>query len=186
MRVIAGRYRGRRLRGPRGLELRPTSDRLKETLFNILNPVIGGAAFLDAFAGTGAIGIEAISRGAREVVFVEANEESCRLIRQNLDHCDITTGFSLLHQEVFRSLRRFGQSETRFDIVFMDPPYHWHSYADLLDTLYRCDVLHGDHRVVIEHHRKADLPDQCRGSRRTRTVVQGDKCLSFYQPVGTD
>ena len=99
MRVISGQFRGRKLRGPRGAEIRPTGDRLKESLFNILDPSIQGTIFVDVFAGTGAIGIEALSRGARQVVFVDSSREGCRLIRENLELCGIEGGFRLLSSD---------------------------------------------------------------------------------------
>jgi 16S rRNA (guanine(966)-N(2))-methyltransferase RsmD len=180
MRVIAGRYRGKRLKGPRGVELRPTSDRLKGTLFDILGSRLADSVVLDAFAGTGAIGIEAFSRGAREVVFVESGPLGCRLIRENLQLCGITSEFRLLDEDVFKSLRRLAREGCRFDVVILDPPYNWRPYADLLDILFRSPLIRSGSLVIIEHHRKAELPQSAAGYHRLRVVTQGDKHLSFY------
>jgi 16S rRNA (guanine966-N2)-methyltransferase len=180
MRVISGKYKGRRLKGPDGFELRPTADRLKESLFNILAPSLADAVVLDAFGGTGAIGIEALSRGAREVVFIDNSLAACRLIHRNLEFCGIETGFTVLRQDVFRAMRSLTREEITFNIVFFDPPYDWQPYGDLLDIAFRKGLLTEPSQVIIEHHRRADLPESAEAWRRMRVVRQGDHCLSFY------
>jgi len=183
MRIIAGKYRGRRLRGPRGLDLRPTSDRLKETLFNILSPIVSGSEVLDVFAGTGAIGFEAVSRGARQVVFVEDGREGLTLIRQNLDLCGISSGCRLIQRDAFTALRQLAREAFQADIVYLDPPYQWQPYRDLMGVIFELGLAHEQTQVVFEHHRKADLPENGPGCRRHRVVRQGDRCLSFYTAV---
>jgi 16S rRNA (guanine966-N2)-methyltransferase len=180
MRVISGKYRGRRLKGPDGIELRPTGDRLKESLFNILRPNIAGAIILDAFGGTGAIGIEALSRGAQEAVFIESSAAGCRLIRKNLELCRIQTGYRILQQDIFTSMRSLAREGFKANIVFLDPPYDWKPYGDLLKIIFGRDLLLHPSYIVIEHHRKASLPESGDGYRRYRIVRQGDHCLSFY------
>jgi 16S rRNA (guanine(966)-N(2))-methyltransferase RsmD len=180
MRVISGRYKGRRLKGPEGSELRPTGDRLKESLFNILSPDIAGAVLLDAFGGTGSIGIEALSRGAREAVFIDNSAAGCRLIRKNLELCGIQSGYRIIQQDIFASMRALARQEFKTHIAFLDPPYDWKPYADLLKIVFTRDLLLGPCCVVIEHHRKASLPESGDGYRRYRMVRQGDHCLSFY------
>jgi 16S rRNA (guanine(966)-N(2))-methyltransferase RsmD len=180
MRIVSGMYRGRTLAGPKGMNIRPTSDRLKETLFDILGWEVGGSIFLDLFAGTGAIGLEAISRGAKEVIFVESSDEGCRLIRKNLDLCGVAEGYRLLEQDIFPSLRQLGREAVRADMVYMDPPYGWRPYGDLLDILYRSGVARENARVVIEHHKRSPVPSDGTGYRRIRISTQGNKCLSFY------
>ncbi len=181
MRIIAGELRGRKLRGPRGLGLRPTSDRLKQTLFDILGPSVRGSVFLDGFAGTGAIGLEAISRGAREVLFVDSGTDAVRLIRQNLEGCRVRSGFRILQRDIFTSLRELARQGFVADTVFFDPPYAWAPYEDLLELVFRTGVAGQDTLVVVEHHAKASLPECAADASRARTVVQGDKCLSFYR-----
>jgi len=180
MRVISGRYKGRRLRGPRGLDLRPTGDRLKETLFNILGPGLQGSVFVDAFSGTGSIGIEALSRGARDVVFIECSKEGTSLIRQNLDLCGIAAGFRLLAQDIFPALRSLGREGFSADTVYFDPPYHWQPYQDLIETLLAVSIVGLSSRVILEHHRKSNVPEAGTGYHLARRVRQGDNCLSFY------
>ena len=183
MRVISGKYKGRRLKGPEGLELRPTGDRLKETLFNILGPKIAGASVLDVFGGTGAIGIEALSRGAREVTFIESSTAANRLIVQNLKLCGIETGYRILKEDVFPALRSLARQGFKAGVTFFDPPYDWKPYRDLLEIAFNRDILSGGGLAVIEHYRKASLPESGDGFHRSRIVRQGDHCLSFYEGV---
>lgn len=180
MRVISGLYKGRRLRGPRGLDLRPTGDRLKETVFNILGPGLQDSVFVDAFSGTGSIGIEALSRGAHEVVFIESAREGISLIRQNLELCGITAGFRLVSQDIFPALRSLGREGFSADLVYLDPPYDWGPYKDLIETLVMVSIVGPSSRVILEHHRKMNVPETGTGYHLTRRVRQGDNCLSFY------
>src|SRR5579875_2699515 len=123
MRVIAGEYRSRPLAAPKGLETRPTSDRLRETLFNVLAPRIAGTVFADLYAGSGAVGIEALSRGASEAIFVEHAPPALRTIRANLASLGIRGNYLIESHRVAAGLRRLAQAGTKADIVFLDPPY---------------------------------------------------------------
>ena len=180
MRVIAGKYRGRRLKGPEGLEMRPTGDRLKESLFSILSPALSDAVVLDCFSGTGAIGIEALSRGARQVVFIESSAAHCRLIKENLKLCGITSGAGVMKEDVFGALRTLGRKGFQADMILFDPPYDFQPYKDLLEIVFSRGLASPSARVVIEHRRKAALPEKGQNYNRTRVTRQGDKCLSFY------
>jgi 16S rRNA (guanine(966)-N(2))-methyltransferase RsmD len=163
------------------MKIRPTGDRLKETLFNILGPGISGAVVLDVFGGAGAIGIEALSRGAQEVVFIENAEDACRLIRRNLELCGVRTGYRILQQDVFAALRALARQGFKANVVYFDPPYDWKPYRDLLEISFLRGLSPESARVVIEHHRKAPLPESGEGYQRSRIVQQGDHCLSFYE-----
>ena len=180
MRVIAGKYRGRRLKGPEGLEMRPTGDRLKESLFGIISPDLSDAVVLDCFSCTGAIGIEALSRGARQVVFIEISNAGCRLIRNNLKLCGIASGARVIKEDVFGALRALGREGFQADVIFFDPPYDFQPYKDLLDIVFSRGLITPSARVIIEHQRKAVLPEDGNGYLRTRVSRQGDQCLSFY------
>jgi 16S rRNA (guanine(966)-N(2))-methyltransferase RsmD len=169
------------LKGPEGLELRPTGDRLKESLFNILTPMLDNAVFMDVFGGTGAIGIEALSRGARQVVFIESTVEGCRLIRKNLELCGLSAGYRILQKDAFMAMRMLARERFKADIIFFDPPYDFEPYRDLLGIVFRKLLLSKPSRVVVEHRRKAMLPEEGEGYRRVRIVRQGDHCLSFYE-----
>jgi len=181
MRVISGKYKGRQLKGPVGLEIRPTGDRLKETLFNILGTRIAGAVLLDVFGGTGAIGIEALSRGAREVVFVELDTAAQKLIQRNIKTCGIQGGHRILAQDVFAAMRALARQNFDVDLAFFDPPYEFKPYDDLLDIAFDRRLLSSGGIAIVEHHRKALLPEDGKTYRRYRIVRQGDHCLSFYE-----
>jgi 16S rRNA (guanine(966)-N(2))-methyltransferase RsmD len=186
MRVIAGTYRSRILRSLKGLALRPTSDRLRETLFNILTPNISGARFADLFAGTGAIGIEALSRGAAEVVFIERHAPAAVLIRKNLDSLGIRSGFTVFPVDVLRGLEMLASrgkgAKAGFDLVFLDPPYAATAdYERVLKFLGASDLLAPGGMVIAEHGRKFALPEIAESLRRFRVLRQGDAALSFYR-----
>lgn len=193
MRIIAGIYRSRILKSLKGLALRPTSDRLRETLFDVLGPSVAGSRFLDLFAGTGAIGIEALSRGAREVVFIENHAPSAALIRRNLESLDIRSGFHVLPMDALRGLERLASGQkgggAGFDFVFLDPPYAAaEDYARVLRFLGSTDLLASGGIVVAEHRRSFDLPVEAGVLRRVRILKQGDAALSFYRggPLASD
>ena len=183
MRIIAGIYRGRHLKSPPSLDVRPTSDRLRETLFNILAPRISDVRFLDLCAGTGAIGIEALSRGAAHATFVDRSRKICGLIEANLDLCkvpeDQTEVFNAeageyLHQAVSRKM-------TPWDIVYFDPPYQ-DDYLRVLEFFgtHTKDLLTKGALVIVEHYHKNQLPEDIGHIHRTRILKQGDASLSFY------
>ena len=160
--------------------MRPTSDRLRETLFDILGSGVRDCVFVDLFAGTGAVGIEAISRGAGEVIFIEQSPEGNRLIRKNLEICRVTRGYRLIQQDVFKALRHLARLGASADIIFADPPYRWELYCDILEIIFQTGLGRLQTRVIIEHHRRAALPETGGGFSRTRQVTQGDHLLSFY------
>ena len=183
MRVIAGKFRSRTLTAPRGLDTRPTSDRLRETLFNVLAPRIEGSAFLDLYAGSGANGIEALSRGAGNTVFVEKATPAIAAIRANLRTLGIQTGWQLEARGALLSLKRLVEQGQRFDLVFLDPPYKAaDEYALVLGALGdECGLLLAAGGIVIaEHHRKQQLEDRYGNLLRYRLLEQGDAALSFY------
>jgi 16S rRNA (guanine966-N2)-methyltransferase len=189
MRVIAGTYRSRILKSLKSLALRPTSDRLRETLFNVLAPNIAGSRFVDLFAGTGAIGIEALSRGAIEIVFIENHAPAATVIRRNLESLDIRSGATVLAVDALRGLAmlasRKRHAEPGFDYVFLDPPYGAaEEYARVLEFLGSEELLAPDAIVVAEHSRKFDLREEAGALRRFRVLRQGDAALSFYRRRG--
>jgi len=186
MRVIAGTYRSRILKSLKGIALRPTTDRLRETLFNVLAPNIVGSRFVDLFAGTGAIGIEALSRGAAEVIFIENHAPAATLIRRNLESLGITTGVTVLAVDVLRGLAmlaaRKNSGAPAFDHVFLDPPYAAaEGYARVLEFLGSADLLATGGIVIAEHRRNFDLCEEAGARRRFRVLKQGDAALSFYR-----
>ena len=183
MRVIAGSLKGRRLKAPTWAGLRPTSDRLRETLFNVLAPRVGGARVLDGFAGTGGLGIEALSRGAAHVAFLENDARAQALIAENLAHCGIAEGYAIIRASLDGGLEtlRSGPGFAPFDIVLLDPPYDRAAEA-VLETLTGADtVLARDGLVVLEHARRQPAPGMAGRLVLARRLVAGDSALAFYQ-----
>ena len=187
MRIIAGKYRGRRLKSPPSLQTRPTSDRLRETLFNILAPRIEGARFLDLCAGTGAVGIEALSRGAAHVTFVDQSRKMGALIEENaralqIDDQDI----EVVTAEANKFLSRQARTAQPFDILFFDPPYAA-DYEAVLNNVaeHVTSLLIKDGLIVVEHQKKRDLAAQFGVLERYRLLKEGDSVLSFYRRVAS-
>ena len=187
MRVIGGTLRRRTLEAPDGLATRPTSDRLRETLFNVLAPRIEGARFLDLYAGSGAVGIEAASRGASSVVLVERAAPALKVLRANLEHLGLRGGVRVEAVNVSAYLRRGRPAAAeRFDLVFLDPPYeHENEYTTALGLLGgdASRVLAEDAVVIAEHRRRDTLEEQYDALQRTRLLEQGDAAMSFYQRI---
>ncbi len=179
MRVIGGEFRSRRLKSVPGLDTRPTPDRLRETLFDILMGRIEGRVFVDAYAGTGAVGIEALSRGARRVVFLERSRHAAAVIRENLRSLGAREDRALVVLgKAATLLRRF-----EGDIVFLDPPYDSAGeYDAALETLAAASCP----LVIVQHSTRLALKDRYGRLHRYRTVRQGDNALSFYAESGAD
>jgi 16S rRNA (guanine966-N2)-methyltransferase len=176
MRVISGTLKGRRLKTPSWDGLRPTSDKLRETLFNIVAPTIGGARVLDAYAGTGAVGIEALSRGASHVTFIEKNPQAAALIEANLALCGLQRGYTIHRGDVASVLRRFPGS-TAFDLVFLDPPYDADNVTQALDAA--APMLAAGGVLVLERATRRE-PDAPPALTRVRDVKSGDSTLTFF------
>jgi 16S rRNA (guanine966-N2)-methyltransferase len=197
MRVIAGTYRSRQLVAPRGTGTRPTSDRLRETLFNILAPRIAGCRFADLYAGTGAVGIEAISRGAEQVWFTEKAESALAAIRANLKTLKIVQGYTVeergtgaLLERLAKTAKKASESDAGepmrglLDVVYLDPP--WEAEAEYASTLHLLGSARGQAMlapgalVIAEHASKSPLAERYGELVQTRTLKQGDAALSFY------
>ena len=184
MRVIAGEAKGRRLRGPRGVQTRATADKVKGALFNILADRIIGLRMLDLFAGTGAVGIEALSRGAAHVDFVESDEESVELLEDNLTACGFMDRASIHRSDAFRFIKK--EADAPYALVFADPPYYAWQIKKLLPVLGRGDILSPGGLAVVEHFRKTDVPEAIGRLRRLRTYEYGGTVLTFYERLETE
>jgi 16S rRNA (guanine966-N2)-methyltransferase len=194
MRVIAGKFRTRPLQSLKGTGLRPTSDRLRETLFNVLaagDPsAFDGNVWLDLCAGTGAVGIEALSRGAAKVYFVESSAPAASLIRRNLDSLGLSSSpagsdkadFEVLNQDVTRALRNLEARDVTADFIFLDPPYRLQKiYQETLTQLAQSRILKPQGTVIAEHEKRFDPGDGLLPLLRCRKLEQGDTALSFYR-----
>ncbi|MEO7190526.1 MAG: 16S rRNA (guanine(966)-N(2))-methyltransferase RsmD [Vicinamibacterales bacterium] len=178
MRIIAGRLKGRRLQGPPREGVRPTSDRLRETLFNVIATRVSNARVLDGFAGTGALGLEALSRGATHVTFVEHNPHALRVLRANVGTCGVENACAIIRGD-FIGLAAHVAERGTFDLVLLDPPYDFRQVSEVLTEA--ATLLAQNGLVVLEHsRRRADVPADAATLRRRRTLTAGDSALAFY------
>ncbi len=189
MRVIAGKFRSRPLRSLQGLDIRPTSDRLRETLFNVLtagNPqALEGSVWVDLFAGTGAVGIEALSRGAAMVYFVEHSRRAAEVIRQNLGSLKINQGIEIVQEDVKHTIPHLARRGLRANFVFLDPPYRLQiAYRQTLEALAASDLT-TDALIIAEHEKRFDPGETFGDLHRARILKQGDAALSFYRRLVT-
>jgi 16S rRNA (guanine966-N2)-methyltransferase len=175
MRIISGTHKGRRLEAPDWAGLRPTSDRLRETLFNILAPRIVDARVLDGCAGTGAVGIEALSRGAGHVTFVDGDRRALALVARNLARCGITGGYATIQADLGSPATRLPHAA--FDLIFLDPPYD----TDPVEVMRGAgEWLRADGLLIVEHARRRAAPDRVDALAAVRRVTSGDSMLSFF------
>ena len=182
MRIISGSNRGHRIQTLKGSQLRPTSDQMRETLFDVLGPSVQDSRFLDAYAGSGAVGLEALSRGAKDVVFIEYHRAACALIRKNLAALKMQTGFYLINSKVLTALERLDGEGDVFDFVFLDPPYsEAGEYHQTLRQLGRSRLVIPTSLVIAEHSRHYFLEEHYNRLARTRTIRHGDAQLTFYR-----
>lgn len=178
MRVIAGAFKGRNLKSPPSMQVRPTSDRLRETLFNVIAGRVPDCRFLDLCAGSGAVGIEALSRGAAHATFVDRSRRSCQLIESNLELCRVPEEQRDIYcSEAAEFLKQWDGDS--WDLVFFDPPYNT-DYTRILEIIGLPKVLHPGGLLIAEHHHKTELPETAGNLARTRVLKQGDSSLSFY------
>ena len=180
MRVIAGLYKGRRLKSPTWDGLRPTSDKLRETIFNILAPRMSGARVLDGYAGTGAVGIEALSRGAATVTFVDQDRRAQALIAENLAHCGIADGYAIIPSSAVRAFSELEARGAAFDLILLDPPYADTDSQITAALTQSVALLAPDGFLVLEHARRRQLPPPAGPLVQTRVVAAGDSALTFY------
>lgn len=185
MRIIAGKFRSRRLASLKGDDIRPTSDRLRETLFDVLTPgnpsALEGSVWIDLFAGTGAVGIEALSRGAAMVYFVDFSKDAVEMIRRNLQPLGVNGSFQVFQQKAGQAIPALERQQVRPDFVFLDPPYALRdAYRTTLEGLGN-STLTEKALVIAEHERKNDLLEKFGLLQRLRKLEQGDAALSFYR-----
>jgi len=168
VRVIAGTARGKRLQAPRGMDTRPITDMIKEALFNVIGSNIGGASLLDLFAGSGSVGIEALSRGARPVVFIDNSHNAVRVIRENLHSCGFGEGFELYRNDVFRAMEILARRKTKFDYIYADPPFTVETiFNPLVEALDRSSLLVPEGSLIV----------------RSRANNYGESTLHYYHLV---
>ncbi len=182
MRVISGSARGKKLKAPPGTITRPLTDRVKEALFNVLGQKVVGARFLDVFAGSGQVGIEALSRGASFVVFIDRYRGAIKTIGANLSECHFDSGFEILGMDVYRALNLLERRGEVFDIVYLDPPFDQPSiFVSILETLDKSCLVARDGILIIRVPKKQDLPERFAFIERYRVSVYGESALVYYR-----
>ncbi len=182
MRIISGTSKGRRLATPKSQAIRPTSDRVKESIFNILGEEVEGKVVLDLFAGTGNLGIEALSRGAKKALFVEKGRQALRLIQRNLSQFGMKERSEILPKDVSRAIGILKQRGESFDLILMDPPYEKGLIQKTLMKLHSHRIYHEDSILVIEHDRREPIPEMVEGWTLIRQRGIGDTVISFLTP----
>ena len=181
MRVVAGEAKGRRLRAPRGADARYTSDFVREALFNIVAARLGGARFLDLFAGVGSVGLEAASRGASEVIMVERDPVRVGFAARNARETGLSPACRIYRQDVFAAIDILRRRRQQFDIIFLDPPYQQHLAEVALDRLAVAGLLAPGGRLIVEHSRRERMPEAVSPLRLFRREDYGEAALSFYE-----
>lgn len=168
-----------KLKTPKGMNSRPTVDRVKESVFNILTPYIAGSDVLDLFSGTGALAIEALSRGANSAVIVEADRKTCVIIKENLMHTRLNEKARICCRKAAAAIKELGQKGERFDIIFMDPPYLKNFIQETLQLLLENDIITKEGIVVIEHHRDEPVPNRMGSFEKVRCEEYSETCATF-------
>ena len=180
MRIIAGECRNRRIQALPGAVTRPTPDRVREALFNILAPDVPESHFLDLYAGSGANGIEALSRGASSATFIEESAAAVRIVRTNLQNLRLTHRATVLHQSLPRAIGGLEAPAGGYNLVFADPPYGAGDYAELLEAIDASRILARDGRIIVEHSTRVSMPEAIGGLTRGETRKYGDTVLTFF------
>lgn len=181
MRIVAGKYKSRLIDMPKGVRIRPTQDRIREAIFNILSRRCIGAKVLDLYSGSGALGIEALSRGAGEAAFVDSNKKCIKTIKENLNGLNIEYNYEVLQVDALRFIKLCGAKELRFDLIFLDPPYHKGMAEKTLIELDNCDIITRSGVVIAENFKKDKIPKSLNNFKLIRQNTYGDTLISFYK-----
>ena len=179
MRIIAGQHKGRQLKSFKGTDIRPTSDRVREAIFNVLGESIADSTVLDLFCGTGALGIEALSRGAKSVVFVDSSSRAVDIVKSNLEMIDCLSKTKIIKSDAVRYLRRKATEQEQFDIIFCDPPYRDDVYGSVLDIISTNSVLSPHGVLVLEFAVSKEMGIVPEGIELIKTKIYGDTKVSF-------
>lgn len=181
MRVISGKARGHTLKAPKGLNMRPTADRVKESIFNIIRAELYNSIVIDLFAGSGSLGIEALSRGAYKAYFIDNNKNSVQLIGQNLEKTGLINDSEIIHMEALNAIVRLSKHRVKANIIFIDPPYLKGFIEPTLETILFYNILQPDGIIIVEHDIKDRVPDSVHELKKYRINRYGDIAISFYR-----
>ena len=181
MRIISGMYKSRLIGMPKGVDIRPTQDKVRQAVFNILAPIIKGTNVLDLYAGSGASGLEALSRGAKRVVFVDSNPKCVDTIKRNIEQLEVKNSMvRAVKSDAIKALKKLESEGEKFDIIFLDPPYYKDIAKNCLINIIRYDILASIHRIIAEHHKKDDLSN-LDGILALDERISGDTIISIYE-----
>lgn len=184
MRVISGIRRGYKLKGPKGKGIRPTEDKVKESLFNILGPIKRDSIILDLFSGTGSIGIEFLSRGANKCYFVDLASQSIRIIEENLIFTKLMSMATIMKKDGVKAIKYFGNEGVGFDYIYLDPPYNKHKLLyKVLETIGEESILNRQGLIIIEHEKELELLEKISRFVKLDCRKYGSKSISFYKYI---
>ncbi len=181
MRVVAGEYGGRRLKAVPGMKTRPTTDKVKEAMFNIIGPYLEGGQVLDIFAGSGGLSIEAVSRGAEHATLVDRQYQAIKTIHENLSVTKEEDKFTVLKGDAYKMLNKLAKQEQGFDYVFLDPPYKKQQILELMEQLKKLGLLNTDALIICETDQVADLPEELADFELIKKADYGITELTFYR-----
>lgn len=181
MRVISGKARGLKLDTPKNQDVRPTTDRVKESLFNMINSYIMDSNILDLFAGTGSLGIECLSRGAKNCVFVDKSKDSINIVRSNVKKARVENESTILNVDFKDAVKRLSTQNQKFDVIFMDPPYYENMFIECLKSIDKFNLLDEDGIIVVEHDTKELFEDSIGRLNKSREKKYGNTTLTFYK-----
>ena len=181
LRVISGKARGLKLDTPKNQDVRPTTDRVKESLFNMINSYIMDSNILDLFAGTGSLGIECLSRGAKNCVFVDKSKDSINIVRSNVKKARVENESTILNVDFKDAVKRLSTQNQKFDVLFMDPPYYENMFIECLKSIDKFNLLDEDGIIVVEHATKDLFEDSIGRLNKSREKKYGNTTLTFYK-----
>lgn len=181
MRIIAGICKGKNLKSLPGSETRPTSNKVKGSIFDVLSNNIKDKKMLDLFGGTGSVGIEALSRGCSQVTFVEKNQQAMKIIKENVAKCGFTDQASYYNLDAFKAIQLLGKKKTSFDLVYLDPPYNFENTEILLESLLKSEILEALAIVVFESYKKSVLIEKIENLEKIKEKTYGDTKITYYQ-----
>ena len=181
MRVISGKARGLKLNTPKNDDVRPTTDRVKESLFNMINSYMMESDILDLFAGTGSLGIECLSRGANKCVFVDSSRESIAIVKSNIKKARVENESIVLNSDFKSAINSLAHKNAQFDVIFMDPPYYKNMFSDALSSVDDKNLLKEDGIIVVEHDTKDEFPDTIGRLYKTKDKKYGNTTITFYK-----
>lgn len=186
MKIVAGKNRGNKLKSPKGLSIRPTSQKVREALFDIIGTPIQGASFLDLFAGTGAVGIEALSRGVKKVVFIEKELKCVKIIKENLKKTKNCQNAAVYKMDYLSGLKLLAKKNCLLDYIFLDPPYNMGLANISLSEISKLPILNKNSFVIAQHYKREAVKDKLNNLKLFKQKIYGECCLSFFNCVSME